>query len=312
MPRPNRSKRPLRSRRGPETMLYSVRHRTTYRYDEPVSLSHHAAHLRPLDRHQQTCRSHQVMIEPLPTSLGETSDYFGNRVTVFSIARPHQSLIVESTSEVEMRPLALDPAVGRTAWERIAEAAAAPRDADALKSAEFSVASPQADVTPVIRAFAAPSFAAGRPLIETTLDLAHRIYGEFKFDPTATTVSTPTEEVLRLKRGVCQDFAHLMIAGCRSHGVPARYVSGYLETDPPAGAAKRLVGADASHAWVAVHAGDGVWLEIDPTNDRLAGTSHIAVAEGRDYGDVSPLRGVILGGGDHVVEVAVDVERMLI
>ena len=292
-------------------MLYSVSHRSTYRYDEPVSLSHHAAHLRPLDRRQQTCRSHQLMIEPLPTSIEETTDYFGNRVTVFSIAGPHQSLIVEAKSEVEMRPASLDPSVGRTAWERIAEMARAPRDADALVSAEFAVASPAADVTPLVKRFAAASFPAGRPLIEATLDLAHRIHRDFAFDPTATTISTPTDEVLRLKRGVCQDFAHLMIAGCRAHGVPARYVSGYLETDPPAGG-KRLVGADASHAWVAVHAGGGIWLEIDPTNDRLAGTSHVAVAQGRDYGDVSPLRGVILGGGDHVVEVAVDVERLLI
>jgi len=292
-------------------MLYSVRHRTTYRYDEPVSLSHHAAHLRPLDRHQQTCRAHQLMIEPLPTSIEQTTDYFGNGVMVFTIAGPHQSLIVESTSEVEMRPMTLDPTAGQAPWERIAEAAAAPGAPDDLVAAEFAVASPAAEVTPVIQRFAAPSFAPGRALIEAALDLAHRIHDEFKFDPHATTISTPTEEVLRLKRGVCQDFAHLMIAGCRSHGIPARYVSGYLETDPPAGG-KRLVGADASHAWVAVYAGHGVWLEIDPTNDRLAGTSHVAVAQGRDYSDVSPLRGVILGGGDHVVEVAVDVERMLI
>jgi transglutaminase-like putative cysteine protease len=293
-------------------MLYSVRHRTTYRYDEPVSLSHHAAHLRPLDRRQQTCRAHQLMIEPLPTSIEQTTDYFGNGVMVFTIAGPHQELIVESVSEVEMRPVTLAPSAGQAPWERIAEAAAAPRDPEALASSEFAVASPAAGITPVIKRYAAPSFAPGRPLIEAALDFARRIHDEFKFDPTATTVSTPTDDVLNLKRGVCQDFAHLMIAGCRAHGVPARYISGYLETDPPAGSAKRLVGADASHAWVAVYAGDGIWLEIDPTNNRLAGTSHVAVAQGRDYGDVSPLRGVILGGGDHVVEVAVDVERMLI
>ncbi|HEV2678828.1 MAG TPA: transglutaminase family protein [Aliidongia sp.] len=292
-------------------MLYSVRHRTTYRYEAPVTLSHHAAHLRPLDRHQQTCRAHQLMIEPLPTSIEESSDYFGNGITVFSITGPHQSLIVEAMSEVEMRPATLDPSAGRIAWERIADEARSPHDAVALAAAEFAVASPAADVTPLVKSFAAPSFVPGRPLVEATLDLAHRIHRDFAFDPHATTISTPTDEVLRLKRGVCQDFAHLMIAGCRAHGVPARYVSGYLETDPPAGG-KRLVGADASHAWVAVHAGAGIWLEIDPTNDRLAGTSHVAVAQGRDYGDVSPLRGVILGGGDHVIEVAVDVERLLI
>ncbi|GGF21585.1 transglutaminase [Aliidongia dinghuensis] len=292
-------------------MLYSVRHRTTYHYDEPVALSHHAAHLRPLDRRQQTCRSHHLMVEPLPTSIEETCDYFGNGVAVFSIAAPHQSLVVEAMSEVETRPVTLDPSIGRAGWERIAEGALHPADADALTAAEFAVASPAAEVTPLVRSFAAPSFAAGRPLIEAALDLAHRINRDFTFDPTATTVSTPTDEVLRLNRGVCQDFAHLMIAGCRAHGVPARYISGYLETDPPAGG-KRLVGADASHAWVAVYAGDGVWLEIDPTNDRLAGTTHVAVAEGRDFGDVSPLRGVILGGGDHTVTVAVDVERLLI
>jgi transglutaminase-like putative cysteine protease len=292
-------------------MLYSVRHRTTYRYDAPVSLSHHAAHLRPLDRRQQSCRAHHLMIAPLPASIEETGDYFGNKVAVFSIAEPHQALVVEATSEVEMRPLTLEPSVGRTTWEKIAAAADTPPDAEALVAAEFAVASPAADVTPRVRSFAAPSFVPGRPVMEAALDLAHRIHRDFAFDPTATTVSTPTDEVLRLNRGVCQDFAHLMIAGCRAHGVPARYVSGYLETDPPAGG-KRLVGADASHAWVAVYAGAGVWFEVDPTNDRLAGTTHVAVAQGRDYGDVSPLRGVILGGGDHVVEVAVDVERLLI
>ena len=292
-------------------MLYSVRHRTTYRYESPVSLSHHAAHLRPLDRAQQTCRSHQLMIEPLPTSIEQTTDYFGNGIMVFTIAGPHQSLVVESTSEVEMRPVMLAPDAGQAPWERIAEAAATPGTAEDLVAAEFAVASPAADVTPRVKAYAAPSFTPSRSLIEAALDFAHRIHDDFKFDPDATTISTPTDEVLRLKRGVCQDFAHLMIAGCRAHGVPARYVSGYLETDPPAGGT-RLVGADASHAWVAVYAGGGIWLEIDPTNDRLAGTSHVAIAEGRDYGDVSPLRGVILGGGDHIVEVAVDVERMLI
>jgi transglutaminase-like putative cysteine protease len=291
-------------------MLYSVRHRTTYRYESPVSLSHHAAHLRPLDRHSQTCRSHQLMIEPLPTSIEQTTDYFGNGVMVFTIAGPHQSLIVESTSEVEMRPMTLDPAAGQAAWERIAEAAAAPRTADDLAAAEFAVASPVAEVTPAVQRYAAPSFPSGRVLIEAALDLAHRIYDDFKFDPDATTISTPTEEVLRLKRGVCQDFAHLMIAGLRSLGLPARYTSGYIRTYPAPGRPRR-VGADVSHAWVGAWLGEEHgWVDLDPTNNLIVREEHVVLGWGREFGDVSPLRGIILGGGDHDLSVSVDLEPL--
>jgi transglutaminase-like putative cysteine protease len=292
-------------------MLFSVHHRTTYRYAGTVSLSYHAAHLRPLDLAHQTCRGHRLQIEPLPASLEEERDYFGNGVTTFTIARGHNRLVVDSVSEVEMLERPDDPMIGGASWEAIVAEAAHPADDPGLAAAEFTFASPAAEPSREVADYAALSFTPDRSLRDCALDLCGRIYRDFTFDSTATTISTPPAEVLKLGRGVCQDFAHLMIAGCRALGVPARYVSGYLETAPPRGAA-RMIGADASHAWVSIHAGGGVWLDFDPTNDRMAGLGHITVALGRDYRDISPLRGVILGGGRHSVDVGVDVERRLI
>jgi len=297
-------------------MLYRVHHRSTYHYDDAVSLSHHAAYLRPIDRAAQTCQAHRLTVEPAPASIDETQDYFGNTVTTFAIAEPHRQLIVVAESEIDRRPDPDDAAIGTVAWETLAGILAAPAEAADLAAAEFSFASPIARADnraggDAIRRYAKKSFARGRPTHAAAHDLTRRIHRDFTFDATATTISTPPDEVLRLKRGVCQDFAHLTIACCRAFGLAARYVSGYLETRPPNGA-ERLVGADASHAWVSIYGGDGQWIELDPTNDQPAGQHHLTVAIGRDYGDVSPLSGVILGGGSHVVTVAVDVERLLI
>jgi transglutaminase-like putative cysteine protease len=292
-------------------MLFSVHHRTTYRYPDPVSLSHHMAHLRPRDLPYQSCRLHHLSITPLPASIEEDQDYFGNGTVTFVIAQPHRELIVEAVSEVDIQPRPLPEDAGHGDWRAVAAEAEAAATPAALFAAEFAFPSPAAPVSPAVAEFAGPSFAEGGTLRAAVLDLCHRIHDEFVFDPRATTVHTPPQEVLKLRRGVCQDFAHLAIACCRAMGIPARYVSGYLETEPPIGQPK-LVGADASHAWLAVYAGDGDWIEIDPTNDKLAGEGHIAVAYGRDYDDVCPIKGIIHGGGNHGIEVAVDVERRLL
>jgi len=296
--------------------LYRVHHRTTYQYLDPVSLSHHAAYLRPLDRAAQTCRAHWLTVEPMPASIDEIQDYFGNQVTTFAIAEPHRKLIVVAESEIERRPDADDAAIGTVEWEVLAGVLAAPIEAVDIAASEFSFASPIARpgskaAGEAIRRYARKSFAPDRSIRAAAHDLTRRIYRDFTFDATATTISTPPDEVLRLKRGVCQDFAHLTIACCRAFGLAARYVSGYLETRPPNGA-ERLIGADASHAWASIYLGGGHWIELDPTNDQPAGPHHLTVAIGRDYGDVSPLSGVILGGGSHAMTVAVDVERLLI
>jgi transglutaminase-like putative cysteine protease len=292
-------------------MLFSVHHRTTYRYADPVSLSHHTAHLRPLDLSHQSCRLHRLSVTPLPASIEEERDYFGNGTVAFVIAQPHRELIVDAVSEVDIQPRALPAESGLTDWREVAREAEAARSPAALFAAEFAFASPAAPLSDTVGDFARPSFGDAVPLKDAVLDLCHRIHRDFAFDPRATTVHTPPQEVLKLHRGVCQDFAHLAIASCRAMGIPARYVSGYLETEPPSGQPK-LVGADASHAWLAVYAGNGEWIEIDPTNDRLAGDGHIAVAYGRDYDDVCPIKGIIHGGGRHGIEVAVDVERRLL
>lgn len=292
-------------------MLYSIHHRTTYRYSEPVSLSHHLAHLRPLDLAFQSCRMHSLSISPLPASVEEDSDYFGNGNVSFVIAQPHRELIIEAKSEVEMRPRERWDGLGSQPWHEVGIEALAAGSAEALFAAEFLFPSEDTAGSDLVVGFAKESFPEGRSLASAIADLSHRIHRDFIFDANATTIRTSPTEVLQLRRGVCQDFAHLAIACCRSIGLPARYVSGYLETLPPSGQ-PRLVGADASHAWISVYAGGSRWIDIDPTNDRLADTSHIALGYGRDYDDVSPIKGVIHGGGNHSVTVGVDVERRLL
>jgi transglutaminase-like putative cysteine protease len=291
-------------------MLFAVRHRTVYHYADPVSLAHHVAHLRPLDGSDQTCRRHALTITPHPTDVEESADYFGNRVTTFTISEAHDTLAVDAKSEVEREAPAPLPEDGPS-WEHLAALMVRPESEVDRLAAEFAAPSRAAEGGDGIAAYARDCVLAGTPVAVAAFAFARRIHADFTFDSEATTVSTPPETVLRLRRGVCQDFAHLMIAGCRALGLPARYVSGYLETDPP-GDGARFVGADVSHAWVQVYLGDGLWADLDPTNDCVAGLGHIPAAIGRDYRDVSPLGGIILGGGAHRVEVAVAVERRLL
>jgi transglutaminase-like putative cysteine protease len=298
------------------TVLYRVEHETRYVYASSVATSQHVAYLRPRDLPWQHVRSYALRIDPEPASLSHRTDYFGNAATQFQILRPHTELRATSLSVVEVLPRipAVEPDRSPP-WEQVRDALAgglglpAPTalpDRTALDVSQFVFASPYITPDAALDAFARPSFPSGRPLLVGAIDLMRRIHTGFRFDPSATTVTTPVTRVLAERHGVCQDFAHLQISCLRALGLAARYVSGYLLTDPPAGQ-PRLIGADASHAWLSVHCPRHGWIDLDPTNNVIAGTRHVTVAWGRDYGDVSPLRGVLLGGAEHTLTVAVSV-----
>ena len=294
-----------------QPVRYHVLHETTYDYGSPVSLSQQQLHLSPRILAWQQIEEERVDIEPSPTWRRDGFDAFGNPVAWIAFHAPHESLRIRSAMTVAVVPHAPDDLAASLPWEalrdRLAYAATPPLPED-LDAARFLFESPHVRVKRELADYAADCFPPGTPVLAGARALMAKIFREFRFDPEATTVATPVMEVLEKKRGVCQDFAHLMIACLRALGLAARYVSGYLLTHPPPGK-PRLVGADASHAWVSVYApgfGEG-WVDFDPTNDLLPDTQHITVAFGRDFGDISPLRGIILGGGGHEPEVAVTV-----
>jgi transglutaminase-like putative cysteine protease len=289
-------------------MKHRVRHTTEYAYRELVSLSHHVAHLAPRGDNGQVCLSRTLTITPKPAFRRERIDAFGNRAVYFSIEEPHQRLVVAATAEVDVPAPARAP-LPAASWESVRDRLAGERRADIVEAYAFTFDSPHVHRGAALRALAEPSFTRGRPLLEATLELTKRIHAEFTYDPRATNVSTPLADVLSARRGVCQDFSHLAIGCLRSLGLPCRYVSGYLLTRPPPGR-PRLVGADASHAWIATYVPDFGWVDFDPTNGLMPAEEHITIASGRDFGDVVPVQGVILGGGAHTVEVSVDVTPM--
>ncbi|GAA5482568.1 transglutaminase family protein [Haloferula sargassicola] len=287
-------------------MVYRIRHRTTYLYEDPANLCHNLARLRPLDLPRQRCLDFRLRIMPRPDLASSHEDGFGNHVDYFAIQHPHDELVIEAESRVEMRPesqLLLDSSC---AWDQVHALIAGTGDAQLVAARDFTLSSPMIPRVPGLEKLTDPDFTPGRPLLETITALNERIFSTFDFKPGFTNVATPISEVLEKRAGVCQDFAHLMVAALRSLGIPARYVSGYLETLPPPGKPK-LIGADASHAWVSVFIPGQGWAEFDPTNNLRPGLRHIVVAYGRDYSDVSPLRGVTMGGSDHRLKVAVDV-----
>ncbi|HXI59128.1 MAG TPA: transglutaminase family protein [Polyangia bacterium] len=292
-------------------MIYHVVHVTEYRYDEPVSTSHHQLCLSPRAADHQICGAQEITISPAPVVRRERIDYFGNRCTHVEMQEPHRQLQVVSRFDVDVRAAARPPSGSPSLspsprWESVRDALARPGTPELLDACGFTFESPHVQIPSRAREYALQSFSPGRPLLEALLDLTARIHGEFTYDSRATTVSTPVAQVLSHRRGVCQDFAHLQIACLRSLGLAARYVSGYLVTTPPPGKPK-LVGADASHAWLSVYCPGVDWIDVDPTNNLIPDDRHITVAWGRDFGDVTPMRGVILGGGTHDVRVAVDV-----
>ena len=286
---------------------YRIEHETSYIHTSGVSTSQHVAYLTPRTLVHQRVRHHEILIEPSPASLVQRVDYFGNAVSQFTILTPYEELSVIGRSVVDVCASEPAPLPGDSApWEAVREALVYRRGAPFQGASEFSYASPYAAVTPELAAFALESFTPKRPVVDAAVDLMHRIHEQFAFDPGATTIATPVTKVLADRRGVCQDFAHLQIGCLRSLGLAARYVSGYLLTEPPAGQ-PRLVGADASHAWLSVWCPRLGWIDLDPTNDVLPAHCHVTVAWGRDYGDVCPLRGVVLGGSEHTMRVAVSV-----
>jgi transglutaminase-like putative cysteine protease len=286
---------------------YRIEHETRYVHSGGVSTSQHVAYLTPRTLPRQSVQWHELVIEPAPACRVQRIDYFGNAVDQFTILTPYEEMRVVGRSIVEVAgidpPIALDAG---TAWEAVRDALSYQRGSPYDDAAEFSFPSPYATTAPELSAFARKSFAPRRPLIAAAVDLMHRINEEFTFDPGSTTIATPVTRVLADRRGVCQDFAHLQISCLRSLGLAARYVSGYLLTDPPAGQ-PRLVGADASHAWLSIWCPPLGWVDLDPTNDVLPSRRHVTLAWGRDYSDVSPLRGVVLGGRDHTLHVGVSV-----
>lgn len=304
-------------------MLLRILHRTLYRYQGSVNMAQHMAHLTPLNTEGQTRHEHSLRISPEPAARAQTLDVFGNLRTFFSLQTPHDALTVEADSLVETsepNPLPLDTDWGALGWETVREhfryRARAPYD----PAAEFLFASPHVPRDDAFIAFAEPAFGDDLPLLEAARALMERIHTELRYEPASTEVNTPALQALEQGKGVCQDFAHIMIGCLRSLGLPARYVSGYLLTQPPPGR-PRLVGADASHAWVSVYlprldagtdAGpQGIWLDFDPTNNRCGwgspGADYVTLATGRDFTDVSPMRGVIQGGSRHTLKVGVTV-----
>lgn len=286
------------------TDRYTVEHETRYAYRVPVAQSWQLAHLTPPSLPWQKVLAHELAIEPPPDERHERRDAFGNGVTHFCVHGPHPLLRVRMTCDVEISDR---PAVAvAITWEDVRDSLCDDPAQDALRAARMAEPSTLVPWSDAARAYAAPSLAAGRDWLGAMHDLMRRIHRDFEFEPGATTVTTSVDEVLAQRTGVCQDFAHVMIACLRSFGLPARYVSGYLLTQPPPGR-PRLLGADVSHAWVSAYSPRHGWLEFDPTNDQLADRRYITLACGADFADVVPLRGVILGGRGQRMSVAVSV-----
>lgn len=289
-------------------MTYRIVHKTTYKYRSPVSFGDHVACLTPKDLPHHRCLRSEIRIKPHAV-CNQRTDYFGNQLSFFTVQEPHTRLVVEARSEVVIDEHQLGAPEHSPAWEECAKSLPHDLGLASLDAYQFVFESPRIRPSAEFAQYAAPSFTPRRPFREALLDLTARIHKDFRFDSKATTVRTSPEEVLRKRRGVCQDFAHLQIACLRSLNLPARYVSGYLRTYPPPGR-PRLVGADVSHAWVSAYCSGLGWLDVDPTNNVVPTHNHVMLAWGRDYGDVSPLRGLILGGREHTLKVAVDVEPL--
>lgn len=292
-------------------MKYRIRHITEYQYAGRVSHCYNLAHMVPRTSLRQTCERNQIQVSPHPAFTSKREDYFGNQAYHFEIQRPHEKLVITSESDVEVSPQrsALNLDFGITCQEAL-QLIAESKEPDVLLAREFILDSPMIKANETLRAFGEDLFEDDRPLLSAVAALTKRIFEDFEYSPESTTVATPLSEVLANKQGVCQDFAHLQVGCLRALGFPAKYVSGYIETLPPPGKEK-LVGSDASHAWISVYSPREGWFEFDPTNNQICGDQHIITAWGRDYFDVTPLRGVIFGGGENpLLKVSVDVARL--
>lgn len=291
-------------------MKYKVTHITTYNYSKPVALCHNEARLKPIDTYYQRCQASEIIVDPQPSDFHERLDFFGNRVAYFAIHKKHTTLRVTAVSSVDTFSESRNMGNADTLpWEEVVTTLVKKRDDDILDAQQYKLNSPMIVANQEMIGYAERSFLEERPIIDAVLDLMERIHRDFTYDPHFTSIATPLLDVLKHRRGVCQDFAHLAIGCIRSMGLAARYVSGYIETLPPEGQ-PRMIGADASHAWFSVFVPDTGWIDFDPTNNQMPMDKHITVAVGRDYHDVTPLKGVIFGGGSHKLDVSVDVARV--
>ncbi|MGV0742529.1 transglutaminase family protein [Mycolicibacterium sp. XJ870] len=287
---------------GTGTRCYEITHRTVYRYSDDVASSYGRGFLTPRDLAWQRCLAHELVLDPEAADSSTSRDVYGNVSSYFHITERHRRLSVTSHSVVEVDPPPPNGASAKAPWEL-----ARPVGADGALAAEFALDLQPPEITDAVRAYAAPSFVAGRPLVEVLRDLTSRIYSDFTYRSGSTTVSTQVAEVLQAREGVCQDFARLAIACLRANGLAAGYVSGYLATDPPPGK-ERMIGVDATHAWASVWTPQNQWLALDPTNNQMVDERYIVAGYGRDYADVPPLRGIIYTDSkSSAIEVSVDV-----
>ncbi len=288
-------------------MIYDVRQSTIYRYAAPVADAYHVIRLSPIDRDGQRVHAASLDVDPTPSERRDGVDFFGNRFTAVKLEEAHDTLTVKVAARIAVdAPAAVDP-MATLAWDAVRAAAFAASDLGSGAPVHHLFPSRIVTLDPETRDYAALSFKPGRPILAAAAELMHRIKTDFVYDPGVTNAATTAQDAFKLRRGVCQDFSHVMIAGMRGLGLPAAYVSGYLRTIPPPGQA-RLEGADAMHAWVLAWCGaDHGWIGLDPTNGMLTGTDHVTLAVGRDYADVSPLDGVVIASGGQQLEVAVNV-----
>ncbi len=284
-------------------MLYQITHSTRYTYPSPVTQCFNEAHLTPRSLPGQRLREHRLRVDPFPAFLRNRKDYFGNDVSTFAVFEKHDRFAAVATSVVDVQPMAREFS-SSPAWETVRHVLALPLDRDSIAASEFIFDSPYISSLAELQEYARPTFPPGRPLLSALEELTRRIHDEFAYQPASTSIDTPLLEVLHKRQGVCQDFAHLMIGALRSLRLSARYVSGYIRTG------SQLEGTAASHAWVSVFDPQNGWLSFDPTNNMMASDAHITLAWGRDYGDVTPVKGLTLGGGGQNVEVEVRVEPL--
>ena len=284
-------------------MVYRTSHISNYTYADPVATCHNEVRLVPRVFPNQRLLSNRITIEPEPEVFAGRTDYFGNHVDHFSILEPHTSLTISASCEVEViQPVAIDPEATMP-WEEARNLIRTYPDSLTLEAFEYTCESPFVPLNPEIGDYAAKSFPKGKKLLASAIDMRARVFKDFKYLPKSTTIDTPVEQVYRTRKGVCQDFAHVMIAGLRALGLAARYVSGYLRSGA------NYTGAEASHAWVSIYTPRFGWVDLDPTNNVNPGEGHVTVAWGRDYGDVTPVKGVNIGGGEHEVTVQVRVRQ---
>jgi transglutaminase-like putative cysteine protease len=285
---------------------YAISHRTTYHYHSDVAYSRLVAHLGPRATRRQRPLAFAVSVSPQPVHSFARNDFFGNTTSWFTIDEPHTILEICAESHVAVDPAPVLAPDESPSWEIVRTSFESPADAETLDALQYAFDTPLTATNDELVAYARRSFGRGQPLLACVMDLNTRIHADFTFDKEATDTSTTAKSAFALRAGVCQDFTHVALAAMRAMGLAARYVSGYLLTQPPPGR-ERLLGADASHAWFSVWTPPYGWIDFDPTNDVLPSSEHITVAWGRDYGDVAPVHGIITGGSDHDVEVAVDV-----